>query len=128
LYRKYSGRIDWRELEKSVIEGHANFRMDSVRFVINDFLDCESVEFNAESIEELAARSSINEKINPRYSVAFVVTNPDVKSVVDAYLAIGLTKAPTRYFSTVEEALAWQQYPPISIGNASYLMTTAVPE
>lgn len=107
LYRKYSGKIGWRELEKSVIEGHANFRMDSVRFVINDFLDCESVEVNAESIEELAARSSINEKNNSRYSVAFVVTNTDVKSVIDAYLAFGLTKAPTRCFSTVEEAWAW---------------------
>ncbi len=55
LVRRFFGHVTADELARSAILGQQDPRFDTMRYVINDFRDCSSVDSPPEAIEEIAA-------------------------------------------------------------------------
>jgi hypothetical protein len=107
LVRRFVGHVTAEELANSAILGQQDPRFDSMRYVINDFRDCTSVNTPPEAIEEIAATDAGAAKSNDRIHIATVSDNPDVLAITEMYQRAGYSPYPTRNFNTLEAAREW---------------------
>ena len=107
IVRRFFGKVTGEELAASAIEGQADPRFDRLRYVINDFRDCESIFVAPPTIEEVAARDSGAARTNGNIVIAVVSDDPEILAVSDAYAREALSPYPVKNFSTMEDARAW---------------------
>ncbi len=97
--------------DAEVLEGNriaeADARFDTLRYVINDFTDCDSLDTSRTDIETIAAIDGAASISNPRILVAIVATDPDVVAASKAYAESPLNAFATRLFPTMNQARAW---------------------
>lgn len=107
IVRRFIGKVTGQDLAASAIEGQADARFDLLRYVINDFRDCESLVVDPSTMEEVAARDSGAARTNGNIVIAVVSDDPRVLAVSDLYVRDPLSPYPVRNFGTMDEARAW---------------------
>lgn len=107
IVRRFFGKVTGQDLAASAIEGQADRRFDQLRYVINDFRDCESFVVDPATMEEVAARDSGAAKTNGNIVIAVVSDDPKVLEVSDIYVKDPLSPYPVKNFGTMEDARAW---------------------
>jgi hypothetical protein len=109
--RRYWGRLSGAELTRSVIEVEHDARFDNLRYILNDFLAAEGIDYSLAEIEELSAIDGAAEQSNPRIKVAVVATHPEILALAEQYRAVGLNSYPVQLFADVAAARAWFSQP-----------------
>lgn len=107
LVRRFYGHVTADELAKSAIQGQQDPRFDVMRYVINDFRDCSSVDVPPHAIEEIAATDSGAAKTNDRIRIATVSSDASILAISDMYEKAALSPYPVRNFSTLDAARKW---------------------
>jgi len=95
----------------AIVETEQSPHFDSLRYVINDFLECTGLTISSMEIEEIAAIDSAAAASNPNIRIAVVATSPEVIAAADAYANDPFTAYTTRIFGTMDEAKSWLRLP-----------------
>jgi hypothetical protein len=95
----------------AVSETEGDQRFDSLRYVINDFSGCISLNVMPSVVEEIAAIDHAAASMNRNIRIAIVATLPEVLAVANAYKSDPLHVYPTRIFGTMTEARTWLGLP-----------------
>lgn len=111
VVKQYFGHVSSEELLAPVIATEADERFDSLRYVINDFLEATSIAFTQADIDAIAAYDMGAAATNPHIKVAVVAAQPEVIELVRRYMQAAARAYPTRIFSTMVEARAWVAVP-----------------
>ncbi len=111
VVKGYFGQVSSEELLAPVVATEADERFDTLRFVINDFLEAKSVAFTQADIDAIAAHDMGAAVTNPHIKVAVVATQPEVIDLVQRYMQAAVRAYPTSIFSTMAEARAWVAAP-----------------
>lgn len=111
VVKRYFGQVDGHELLAPVVLTEADERFDTLRFVINDFLDAEGVTFTQADVEAIAAQDLGAAVTNPDIKVAVVAVQPDVIDLVRRYIRAAASAYPTKIFPTMDAARAWVEAP-----------------
>lgn len=108
VVRRFSGVVTWAEFEKAFEEFSNSRLVGELRFAVNDFRACESIELDPGELETLAARTSAT-AINrgKGFRVAYVVGDTDVLRTISNYLDQGSVRTPSKIFKTHEDAREW---------------------
>jgi hypothetical protein len=107
VVKRYFGQVSSEELLAPVVATEADKRFDTLRFVINDFLEAKSVAFTQADIDLIAAHDMGAAATNPNIKVAVVAAQPEVIDLVQRYMQVAVRAYPTSIFSTMAEARAW---------------------
>jgi hypothetical protein len=107
LVRRFSGHVTADELSRSAILGQQDPRFDTMRYVINDFRDCSSVDVPPEAVEEISATDAGAAMTNTSIRIATVSDNPAILVISDMYEKAGYSPYPVRNFSTIDAARKW---------------------
>ena len=111
VVKRYFGQVSSEELLAPVVATEADKRFDTLRFVINDFLEAKSVAFTQADIDLIAAHDMGAAATNPNIKVAVVAAQPEVIDLVQRYMQAAVRAYPTSIFSTMAEARAWVAAP-----------------
>lgn len=111
VVKRYFGHVSGEELLAPVVATEADRRFDSLRFVINDFLEAKSVTFTQADIDLIAAHDMGAAATNPYIKVTVVATQPEVIDLVQRYMQAAVRAYPTSIFLTMAEARAWVAAP-----------------
>jgi hypothetical protein len=111
VIKRFFGNVTAGEVQQATykVEGHKHF--DDVRYVLNDFLSCDSFSFVNDEVDEMAAIDGAAARINPNLRVAVVATLADVIAAAEHYASSELNKYPTRIFATLDDARKWLGVP-----------------
>lgn len=107
VVKRHFGQLTGAEVLAANTKIESDPRFDSLRYVINDFLDCTGVTVSAPEIEEIAAIDHSAALINRNIRIAIVATHPEVEAASKAYANDTLTAYTTRIFGTMADARAW---------------------
>lgn len=111
VVKRYFGQVSSEELLAPVVATEADKRFDTLRFVINDFLEAKSIAFTQADIDLIAAHDMGAAATNPNIKVAVVAAQPEVIDLVQRYMQVAVRAYPTSIFSTMAEARAWVAAP-----------------
>jgi hypothetical protein len=108
VVRQFNGVVTWAEFEKARSEFFNGPLVGALRFAVNDFRDCLSVELTPEELEILAVRTSA-EAINRGHGfrVAYVVKATGVPGNILKYLDQDSVRSPSKIFTSYEDAREW---------------------
>ena len=108
IYRKFDGELTGKEFLQAVQEVEGDSRFDSIRYVINDYLDTANIEISTNEVNLIAAIDNAAYISNPNIVIAQVTTNPIMEKIIAIY-----TQTPVKSpylsinFSYLEEAREW---------------------
>jgi hypothetical protein len=105
VYKRFSGHVSAAEFLNSQEEVLADPRIDSARYVINDFLGVTSYVATKDDAEYSAAYNRGANFSNPRLRVACITTSPGIRVLVAAAALVSTLKL--KAFSSQEEARRW---------------------
>jgi len=111
VVKRYFGQVSSEELLAPVVATEADKRFDTLRFVINDFLEAKSIAFTQADIDLIAAHDMGAAATNPNIKVAVVAAQREVIDLVQRYMQVAMRAYPTSIFSTMAEARAWVAAP-----------------
>jgi hypothetical protein len=109
VYKLFTGFVDASEYLATQREILSDPRIDSMRYIINDWLAVEGYAAGIGDAEYSAAFNRGTSFSNPRLRVAFVTANPAVRMLIAA--ASPISSLPVKAFSTLDEARAWAEAP-----------------
>jgi hypothetical protein len=107
LLKRHFGQVTGSEVLEANCKAEEDARFDTLRYVINDFLDCTGVSVSPNEIEEIAAIDHGAATSNPNIRVAIVATHPDVLAASTAYVTDPLCAFATRIFNSMDDARSW---------------------
>ncbi len=107
VVKRHFGHVTGRELLEAVQKTEGDSRFDSLRYVINDFRDCNALTVSPGEIQEIAAVDNAAALTNANILIAIVTTQPDITAMANAYANDPLTLFNTRVFGSMEEARQW---------------------
>lgn len=108
VVRHFSGAVTWADFEKALDDLSKSPHIGNLRFAVNDFRECTSLELAPDELELLAAKTSAAAMNRGQIlRVAHVVTATEVLEVILKYLAQDSVRSPTKIFTTYFEAREW---------------------
>lgn len=108
VYRRYSNSITGKEVLQAVQDVHGHELFDSIRYVINDFLEVTKHDVSLHDIKSLAAIDKAAALTNPNIKIAIVTTMPTIQTLSSLYGEL-INKSPftCKIFSCLDEARKW---------------------
>jgi len=108
VYSKFQGTIDAEEVHCAVDEVESDTRFDSIRYVINDFLEATEFTVTPKDISVRVAIDNAAARTNPDIRIALVTVDQIVKDLIGIYIE-QMESSPyeTRIFATLDEARRW---------------------
>lgn len=110
VYRRYFGVVTIAERGASFDAICGDWRFDSLRYTITDYLAVTQYDVTTAATAEIAALHVGPLITNPRIRMAAVAVRQDVIEAIREFMDHGYTKVPYRIFGTVEEARRWVQH------------------
>lgn len=108
VYRAFSGKVTGKELLQSIQQVEADKRFDTIKYVINNFLEVTEIDVSSRDIKVIAAIDAAAALSNPDIKIAQVATNPQIEKLNEIYSSIsGQSPYPTKVFNNVEDARRW---------------------
>lgn len=105
VYKRFSGHVNAAEFLVTQEAVLADQRIDTARYIINDFLGVTSYSASREDAEYSAAFNRGTSLSNPRLRVACITTNPGIRLLIKA--ASLVSTLDLKAFATVEAARSW---------------------
>lgn len=105
VYKRFTGYVSFEEYARTQEQILADPRVDSIHYIINDFLDVEGYSVAPDQVEYAAALNRGTSYSNPRIRVAYVTTRPAVRLLVKTASAI--SSLALKDFPTLDAARAW---------------------
>jgi len=113
LYRKFTGNIQTGHILKSNFDLHRDDRFQSLRYVLNDFREINTVLLDEENVEDIAVVDALRSSKNKGLKVALVIANTSAQ--VTLALAFAERMKGSHYqckvFMTSRDAHAWVNTP-----------------
>lgn len=107
VLKRFYGQVTDSDISDSVARIQGDRRFDTLRYVINDFLDGAGHQVPLNAVEEIAAIDDAASFSNPHIRVALVAATPDFIELAKQYAGSTLKRYPTRIFSSLDEARSW---------------------
>lgn len=107
LHKRFYERITGTEFRESVERVHGDPRFESVRYVINDFLDAHAIATADLSFIDLAAFEIGSHLINKNVSVAIVTADEALIGFLQKYADMSVSLYAPRVFSSIDAARDW---------------------
>jgi hypothetical protein len=107
VVKQFSGLVTGSDIAGSVHDVHSAREFDALRFVINDFLDTQAVDFSDLDIEFIAAVDKAAFMTNSKIKVAVVALDPQIQAIALEYANSPLNAYPTRLFDNMADAELW---------------------
>lgn len=107
LIKSHFGQVAGREVLEANRRAEADFRFDSLRWVINDFSKCTEVSVTPAEVELISAIDRAAAKTNPSIRIAIVATHQEVVDASIAYANDSLTPFLTKVFNSIDDARLW---------------------
>ena len=107
VYKRFTGFVSYDEYARTQEEILSDPRVDSIHYIINDFLEVDGYSVTRDQVEYLAAFNRGTSLSNPRIRIAYVVKTQAARLLVKAGSAISSLKL--KDFSTLEAARAWTE-------------------
>ena len=108
LYRKYKGIVTGKEIHKSLEDAGGDARMDSLNYVINDFLDMTEMDVSIEELKKISALDYALALSNPTVKIAIVGTEEGFQAMATLYGSISYENPyESKVFGTIEDAREW---------------------
>jgi len=104
----FSGFVDGQQVLDSVISIEEDSRFDTVRYVINDFLDVADFDISDAEIVRIAAIDRAASASNPNIRIALVTQDYRIRELAQRYSTL-MQNSPykTSLFPSVEAARQW---------------------
>lgn len=108
VIRIFSGFVDGQQVLDSVVSIEEDSRFDSVRYVINDFLEVADFDISDAEIVRIAAIDRAASATNPNIRIALVVQDDGIRELAQRYGNL-MQNSPykTSLFTSVEAAREW---------------------
>lgn len=107
VLKRFYGQVTDSDIAGSVARIHGDRRFDTLRYVINDYLDGTGHQIPLHAVEEIAAIDDAAAISNPHIRVALVAATPDFIELANQYAGATMKIYPTRIFSSLDEARSW---------------------
>lgn len=107
VLKRFYGQVTDGDIAGSVARIHGDRRFDTLRYVINDYLDGTGHQIPLNAVEEIAAIDDAAAISNPHIRVALVAATPDFIELANQYAGATMKIYPTRIFSSLDEARSW---------------------
>lgn len=108
VYRKYNGIVTGKEIREAVEDVEADSRFDSIRYVINDFLEVAEQVVSPQDIQIIAAIDKVASQSNPNIQIAIVATEQGIQDMASLYQGFsGDSPFETKIFLIVDDARDW---------------------
>lgn len=105
--KRFYGHVTDAQLMQSVIDIEGDHRFDTLRYVINDFLEVASFDVSAANVRIIAAIDAAAALTNPNIKVAIVATDAQVHALAEVYASAPTKPYPTAVFATTAAARNW---------------------
>lgn len=107
VVKHFFGVVTGHDISDSQNDVHGGDRFDSLRFVINDFMDVQAVDMSELDVEYIAALDKAAFLSNPLIRVAIVTTNTIVREMSEQYVNSPMNVYPTKIFDNMVDAERW---------------------
>lgn len=107
LIKRHFGHVTGKEVLEANEQAESDSRYDSLRYVINDFLDCTGLTVLPNEIDEISAIDKAASTSNPNIRIAIVATNPEVLAAANTYANNPLAAFTIRLFNSMQDAESW---------------------
>lgn len=105
--KRFFGHVTDEELMQSLIKVESDHRFDTLRFVINDFLEVEGFAVTEDNVLLLAAIDKAAALTNPNIVIAVVATDAQIQALARLYATSPMSVYSTEIFPNLAEARAW---------------------
>ena len=108
VYRKYHDHVSGKEILQAMEDVHGHKLFDSIRYVVNDFLNVTECELTASDVVTLAALDRAAALSNPHIKIAIVATEPTIQMFANLYGDL-MESSPytSKVFTDLDEAKIW---------------------
>jgi hypothetical protein len=111
VIKRHFGDVSGQDIVGAILDVESSPNFDTLRWVINDFLDCTSLTLNDSAFETIVAQDIGAHFVNPNIRIAIVATKPEVITLSQRYTDETADGYVTRIFSGMAEARAWLGLP-----------------
>lgn len=105
--KRFHGHVSDDELIQSLVQVESDPRFDSIRYVINDFLDVEGFTVSEDGVLMASAIDRGAAQSNPHIRIAVVTTDSQIHELARLYAASPVNAYPTEVFLNDGEARCW---------------------
>lgn len=105
--KHFHGHVTDDELIQSLVQVESDPRFDSIRYVINDFLQVEDFTVSEDGVLMASAIDRGAAQSNPHIRIAVVATDTQVHALAKLYAASPVNAYPTEVFLNDCEARRW---------------------
>ena len=104
----YSGSVDIDDFDNAYVELMESNKFDELRYIINNFLDINAIEFDLDDIDKRVHFMKAMEKSNDSISFVTVSNNQDVLAFA-GIIEVGLLESSwsCELFSSIGETREW---------------------
>ena len=108
IYRKFNGVLTGKEFLQAVQEVEGDGRFDTIRYVINDYIDVTDIDMSKKEVNIIAAIDNAAFQTNPNIVIAQVTTNPVMEKLIAIYTQ-NPVKSPylSKNFDHLDDARKW---------------------
>jgi hypothetical protein len=108
VYRKYRGTLTGNIIREAVEKVEGDPRFDSIRYVLNDYLENTGMNVSEFDLKAIAAIDSVASRTNKKIKIAQVATRQDIIELVTNYdCQLEENTYETRVFSNLADARKW---------------------
>lgn len=108
VYRKYHSQVTGNEISQAMEEVHGHELFDSIRYVINDYLNVIECTVTAADVVTLAALDKAAALSNPNIKIAIVATDSIIHLLANLYGdLIEDSSYTSKVFTNLDEARVW---------------------
>lgn len=108
VYRKYSGLLTGKIIREAVEKVEGDHRFDTIRYVINDYLNVTDIKISEAELLAIAAIDSVASIYNKRIKIAQVTTRQDIIDLISNYDdELEDNTYETKTFSKLIDARKW---------------------
>lgn len=107
VHARYFGHVTDREVAMFSREVQGDERFESLRYVVEDFRECNELTYSDRVLEELSATDAAAGHTNPRIKIAVITRQQKVMEMVNAYISKGYSIYPLRHFPSPDLADRW---------------------
>ena len=106
----YSGTLTSREILASNIEFYSDARSDNASYEIVDLINIKGINFDENTMQELAAVDHAQSVSTENLKIAFVCNSSEIMEFIEEYIKQSLQLQSTwsfRTFDNINDARAW---------------------
>ena len=108
VYRQYNQCVTGEEILQAMEEVHSHVLFDSIRYILNDFLNVTECTLSTSDIVTFAALDRAAALSNPNIKIAIIATEKTIQMLAELYGdLIGRSPYTSKVFANINDARLW---------------------